>query len=814
MADDTKVIIDSSQIDAAISKLKTLSQQYAATGTATNGATGAAKVQTSALNSVAGAANKAASAHAGVSREVVVLAHELSQGNFSRFGGSMLVLAEQTNALGTAMKALSGLGLAGGVALGGFALVAGGLAIAAHQASAEQKALAAALALTNDYAGLTMVSFHGLAEVLAGQTNTSLGKANDVLMAIAKTGLTTSENIGNMGIVVQGFAALGGEKLPEVAAKFSEINTKPAEFSREMDSMMHIFTPAQLQMVEQLEATGHTQEATTAALKVFAEYMQGPAAQAIQSQKGLLDSLAESLSKVASGFRTSFGTPQSLDEMKTKLASLQEDSVGSDADNSAIAALQAKIKAATDQAAQAKIASDKLVTDQRIKNADQYLDKFTKNSAKEKQELEELATFLKTARADPATGGKYDADFESQAKAQIERKYQPIKTPAAAGANAVQGNLQSQAGEIARLTDEINKLNGATSQTALDTLNAEIAAGKFGKALTVQSEAQLRSNAATIDAKNATLAEAKANQEAWAQAERVAKSENDKVDAARKSAAENQIARTVLAQYGKTQDDVRIAMDKYNIEQVKSQLAMAKTGAEVYELTAKLEALQKIQDIDIDTKKMDDSFKASQETFTAGWKRALDQQKADVEDTSKLSASLVDTATTQMGDSLATFAKTGKLNFDGLVNGIIDDLANWAAKELVVIGLEEIASSMANGGAWSGGTQVFADGGVVNSPTTFGMAGGRTGLMGEAGPEAIMPLTRGQDGKLGVKASGSNSGGASIRMGDINITMQGSANNPADAAALAKTVQRIAASEAAKALNTANRSGGVNDPIR
>ena len=47
----------------------------------------------------------------------------------------------------------------------------------------------------------------------------------------------------------------------------------------------------------------------------------------------------------------------------------------------------------------------------------------------------------------------------------------------------------------------------------------------------------------------------------------------------------------------------------------------------------------------------------------------------------------------------------------------------------------------------------FANGGVVSSPTTFPMRGG-TGLMGEAGPEAIMPLTRGADGKLGVRSDG------------------------------------------------------------
>ena len=63
----------------------------------------------------------------------------------------------------------------------------------------------------------------------------------------------------------------------------------------------------------------------------------------------------------------------------------------------------------------------------------------------------------------------------------------------------------------------------------------------------------------------------------------------------------------------------------------------------------------------------------------------------------------------------------------------------------------------ANGGAFSQGRVMpFARGGIVSSPTTFPMRGGR-GLMGEAGPEAIMPLARGPDGRLGVQAAGGRS---------------------------------------------------------
>jgi phage-related minor tail protein len=61
-------------------------------------------------------------------------------------------------------------------------------------------------------------------------------------------------------------------------------------------------------------------------------------------------------------------------------------------------------------------------------------------------------------------------------------------------------------------------------------------------------------------------------------------------------------------------------------------------------------------------------------------------------------------------------------------------------------------SAFAQGGV-PGRVIPFAEGGVVSAPTYFPMAGG-TGLMGEAGAEAILPLRRGSDGALGVAAEG------------------------------------------------------------
>jgi TP901 family phage tail tape measure protein len=100
-----------------------------------------------------------------------------------------------------------------------------------------------------------------------------------------------------------------------------------------------------------------------------------------------------------------------------------------------------------------------------------------------------------------------------------------------------------------------------------------------------------------------------------------------------------------------------------------------------------------------------------------------------------------------MGGGPGSFAPSGPLAAVGNVN---TDVSSFF-------------SLNANGNAFgANGIIPFAKGGIVNSPTVFPFAKG-IGLMGEAGPEAILPLKRGADGSLGVMASG---GG-----GDVNVVV-------------------------------------------
>jgi hypothetical protein len=101
-------------------------------------------------------------------------------------------------------------------------------------------------------------------------------------------------------------------------------------------------------------------------------------------------------------------------------------------------------------------------------------------------------------------------------------------------------------------------------------------------------------------------------------------------------------------------------------------------------------------------------------------------------------------------------AESFKQALSGVLRQLAQVLANRAFMQIMGrfgLGFMAPLPKAANGMAFSGGNIIpFAKGGVVDSPTLFPMSHGRTGLMGEAGPEAVVPLRRGKDGKLGIGA--------------------------------------------------------------
>lgn len=207
---------------------------------------------------------------------------------------------------------------------------------------------------------------------------------------------------------------------------------------------------------------------------------------------------------------------------------------------------------------------------------------------------------------------------------------------------------------------------------------------------------------------------------------------------------------------------------------------------------------------------------------TAAWDNYLDSARNVAGQTK----SLFGNAFSSMEDAVVNFAMTGKLSFADFTKSILADMARIATRQAssallgslvgaaasyfggssaggngLAAGSAGAASSnlgasaggysgtyfpQALGGAWSGGVQMFADGGaftnsIVSKPTAFGMANGKTGVMGEAGAEAIMPLTRTSSGKLGVMAMGGGGAGATQINVAVHIDGDGNASSSADA---------------------------------
>nr|DAF72216.1 MAG TPA: tail length tape measure protein [Caudoviricetes sp.] len=87
----------------------------------------------------------------------------------------------------------------------------------------------------------------------------------------------------------------------------------------------------------------------------------------------------------------------------------------------------------------------------------------------------------------------------------------------------------------------------------------------------------------------------------------------------------------------------------------------------------------------------------------------------------------------------------------------------------------------AKGGVYDSPSLSAFSNGIVRNPTMFAFAKGGAGIMGEAGPEAIMPLTRAPDGSLGVRAVGSGGGQSVSSAPQVYITIDGNGNTQTQA---------------------------------
>ncbi|MEB6547262.1 phage tail tape measure protein, partial [Escherichia coli] len=212
-----------------------------------------------------------------------------------------------------------------------------------------------------------------------------------------------------------------------------------------------------------------------------------------------------------------------------------------------------------------------------------------------------------------------------------------------------------------------------------------------------------------------------------------------------------------------------------------------------------------------------------QELMQADWKngamRAFQNFTESADNAAGTAEQMFTAAFNSAGNALATFCTTGKLNFKSFTASLLSDLAKIMSQMAMMQAVKGIGSAFGWGSAAAASVTPNADGGVyqsadlsrysgtvVNRPTFFAFAKG-AGVMGEAGPEAILPLRRGADGKLGVVADIGGSGMVMFAP-QYNIEINNDGTNGQIGPAALKVVYDLGKKAAADFMQQQSRDGG------
>lgn len=688
------------------------------------------------------------------------------------------------------------------------AAAVGLLAVAYKQGSDEQTAYAKALITTGNAAGTTSDQLAVMAKQVSGTVGTT-SQAADALTQLASTGKIAQDQLQGLATAAVAWESATGKAVSETVAEFSKLADNPVKASQELNEQYHYLTAAVYEQISALQEQGRTDEAAEAAQSAYADALNERAGK-VKESLGTIETAwnaVKSAAKNAWDAVLDIGREATLDEriqqLRDRLAEVAAAGSsgpqgrarfqlglggGGEGDSRQELAFLEQQKQTQEAIARAQAnyreEQDKGIAAQ--KEVDAIEKQFLTNAEKRTKEIKEYRRQLEDIRKANPNDARLDEDRIAKNIANIESKYKDPKTPRTkayrddAGERMLLQLKQEEASLQTQLLGE-NKLTDAQKKRAeFEQLIAEL---KEKKVLTADQKSLLASQEA-IKAqltKNVAVAEeVRLHNESMKLQERIRQLQETM--GASNDSRQEQYQRQLDA-FGMGSEQLRRLREQQSIirefQRYRAQLDKSTPkdllGSDEYK-----DAVDQIKKgLDDSLKAHDDYYKKLeklQDDWAKGAKGALQDYVDGARNSAKDYYDLFNNALSGLEDSLTTFVMTGKLSFKDLANSIIEDLVRIQIRKTIAFGIEAFQGSslygslfgtaQADGGAWAGGVQMFANGGaftnsIVSRPTAFGMRNGRTGVMGEAGPEAIMPLMRTPDGALGVRVAANDSGSSS-----------------------------------------------------
>lgn len=745
-----------------------------------------------------------------VRRELGVVAAEVLRGDFGRLRGSAITLANRGGWL-DGLFTVKGATMAAGVtALAGAAL---GLGRAWAKAREETRQFNQALAQTGGYIGYSRRELQNLSVEMAVQSTagSTVSDYAKTLTEVAKTGVFFGEQAKAVARAAQEYASATGEAASGIISNFQRLRDAPLQTLRELDSQMHFLTASQLENIETLEKQGQTFTAGQEAVKLYARALEELGNKSLESMDkwnrlgGAIKSTVTWLSEAPKTLFMELTPEQQLAAMQIRWDEGRLLSESAKQEFEELKKRVAEYKAQQEKSrTQAQYNKSQLLREQEWKK---WVDRF----ATPEQRIKDTADAWRAEAIAEQHSGRTDSEKLKQILASIDEwqanelkrvETKPARTERTPGVrlDAATRMLTQYRQQYAQVQQQMAAWDNDRNAKLTDAAKSRIAldeqiAGMKGRALTADEKSIL----ANADKLRAELDQLDALQQQAAQRQLLSEMQAKGLDLSRQMADEAaQQARAQQAQLDTA------GMGNKNRQRYQELRGTEDTGlrrtsewnrwAQARGLTGTDEHRRGLEDIAASTqaaqKNMQD-FYQQLDTANSDWRNgftsAMENFVDQSQNVSQLAGGVFGRLFNGMTDSLTTFATTGKFTFKGFVKSVMEDLARMAAQIAVSRALTAVlgafggaasgaASGVASGTSIAGGAasglSVAASGGVfpgnrglsrysgsvVDRPTFFAFARG-AGLMGEAGPEAILPLRRGRDGKLGVvAAAGAGSG--------------------------------------------------------